>query len=321
MKYRQLTSGDRYTLAALKRQGLSVAAIAAEMSRHRSTIDRELKRNACNMYDVAYRPSRAQARCIDRRSRSRRNTHYTHKDFRIIRKLIRNKFSPKQAIGHIRRHKLMDRIPSHEVIYQYIWRDKSIGGNLWKHLRQSSKQRRKRYNAYDSRGRLANKRHITERPPSVEGRRYFGHWEIDTVKGKGSKDCIVTIVERKTGFVQIGKLINSTAAQLNKRTIRLIDRFRDCFKTITSDNGTEFHQYALIEEQTDVKFYFANPYHSWERGTNENTNGLIRQYLPKGTSMENLTQQQCDHIAYQLNTRPRERHGFATPLELFYAQL
>ena len=187
----------------------------------------------------------------------------------------------------------MDKVPCHEVIYQYIWRDKANGGSLWKSLRQSSKKRRKRYNAYDSRGRLANKRHIDDRPVTVEGRRYFGHWEIDTVKGTGSKDCIVTIVERKTGFVQIGKLNNSSTAELNKRTLKLINRCNHCFKTITSDNGTEFHQYKKIEEQTGVKFYFANPYHSWERGTNENTNGLIRQYLPKGTSMESLTQHQC----------------------------
>jgi len=321
MMYKQLTSGDRYTLAALKRQGFSIAAIAADMGRHRSTIYRELKRNGCFVYDVAYRPSKAQERANGRRSRSRRNTHYCHKDFRLIRILLRNKFSPKQAIGHIRRYKLMDRIPSHEVIYQYIWRDKSIGGNLWKCLRQSAKKRRKRYNAYDSRGRLANKRHISERPISVEGRRYFGHWEIDTVIGKGSKDCIVTLVERKTGFVQIGKLANRTTAQLNKRTTKLINRMQSAYKTITADNGTEFNQYQEIENNTQVKFYFANPYHSWERGSNENMNGLIRQYLPKGSSMKNLTQQQCDRIADQINNRPRERFNFKTPLEMLNAQL
>ena len=318
MTYTQLTSADRYTLGALNWQGFSVVEIAKAIGCDRSTVYRELKRNSCN--DTGYRPSKAISRTSGRRSRSRRNKHYSHQHFRLIRKLIRKKYSPKQAIGHIRRYKLMDRIPSHEAIYQYIWSDKANGGNLWKSLRQSSKQRRKRYNAYDSRGRLAEKRHITERPASVETRRYFGHWEIDTVKGKGSKDCIVTLVERKTGLVQIGKLLNSTTAQLNKRTIKLINRFKHCFKTITADNGTEFHQYKKIEEHSDVKFYFANPYHSWERGTNENTNGLIRQYLPKGTSMENLTQQQCDHVAYQLNTRPRERYDFKTPLELFNAQ-
>lgn len=319
MKYKQLTSGDRYTLSALKRQGFSVVDIAAAIGCNRTTVYRELERNSCN--DGGYRPSKAISRNTGRRSRSRRNKHYTHADFRLIRKLLRCDFSPKQVVGHIRRYNLMEYIPSHETIYKYIWKDKSIGGSLWKSLRQSSKQRRKRYNAYDSRGRLANKRHITERPPSVETRRFFGHWEIDTVKGTGSKDCIVTIVERKTGFVQIGKLLNSTTAQLNKRTIKLVNRFKNCYKTITSDNGTEFHQYKQIEKNSNVKFYFANPYHSWERGTNENTNGLIRQYLPKGTSMENLTQQQCDRIADKLNNRPRERYDFKTPMELFNVQL
>jgi len=319
MTYTQLTSADRYTLGALNWQGFSIAKIAEAIGCHRSTVYRELERNKCN--DTSYRPSKATTRTATRRSHSRRNKQYTHEHFKLIRRLIRKKLSPKQVVGHIKRHKLMENVPCHEVIYQYIWRDKANGGSLWKSLRQSSKKRRKRYNAYDSRGRLANKRHIDDRPATVEGRRYFGHWEIDTVKGTGSKDCIVTIVERKTGFVQIGKLNNSSAAELNKRTLKLIYRCNHCFKTITSDNGTEFHQYKKIEEQTGVKFYFANPYHSWERGTNENTNGLIRQYLPKGTSMESLTQQQCDYIADQLNNRPRERYDFKTPLELFNAQL
>jgi len=319
MAYKQLTSEDRYTLGALNWQGFSVVDIANAIGCDRSTVYRELKRNSCN--DGGYRPSKAVSRTTGRRSRSRRNKHYTKSDFKLICKLLRRKYSPKQVIGHIRRYRLMKRIPSHETIYKYIWKDKADGGSLWKSLRQSSKQRRKRYNAYDSRGRLANKPHITDRPPSVETRKFFGHWEIDTVKGTGSKDCIVTIVERKTGFVQIGKLLNSTTAQLNKKTIRLIKKFRDCYKTITSDNGTEFHQYKNIEKQTGVKFFFASPYHSWERGTNENTNGLIRQYLPKGKSMENLTQQQCDRIAEQLNNRPRERYDFKTPMELFNAHL
>jgi len=212
----------------------------------------------------------------------------------------------------------MQRRMSHETIYQYIWRDKAEGGNLWTHLRQSQKRRRKRYRAYDSRGRLANKRHISERPPSVETRRYKGHWEIDTVMGKSSPDCIVTIVERKTGFLVIGKLKDRTTKSLNKRTVKLINKQATAFKTITADNGTEFHQYPYIERATGTRFYFATPHHSWERGTNENTNGLIRQYLPKGTSMEDLTQQQCDAIAYKLNTRPRKRLGFQTPEEAFY---
>ena len=318
MKYRQLTSHDRYILGALKTQGLPVQQIAQILGFHRSTIYRELERNSCHLTDGAYRPSKADRRTRARRRRSRRNRHYGEADFYLVRHFLRKKWSPEQIIGHIRRFGLMQRRMSHETIYQYIWRDKANGGNLWKYLRQSPKQRRKRYRAYDSRGRLADKRHISERPESVESRRTKGHWEIDTVMGHGSTDCIVTLHERKTGFVLIGKLKDRTTASLNKRTISLINRFPDVFKTITADNGTEFHQYRLIENETAVRFYFATPHHSWERGSNENTNGLIRQYIPKGKSMKKLTQQQCDSIAYRLNTRPRKRLNFKTPEECFH---
>jgi transposase, IS30 family len=197
-------------------------------------------------------------------------------------------------------------------------RDKAEGGSLWRHLRQSTKRRRKRYKAYDSRGRLANKRHISERPAAVETRQYIGHWEIDTVYGRGSSHCIVTLLERKTGYVMIGKLPDKSTAALNKKTISLIGRDPFNFKTITADNGTEFHQYKKIEERCKAKFYFANPFHSWERGCNENVNGLIRQYLPKTRSMENVTQQQYNQIAEKLNTRPRKRYNFKTPEEMYY---
>lgn len=135
---------------------------------------------------------------------------------------------------------------------------------------------------------------------------------------RSSKDCIVTIVERKSGYVLIGKLKDRTTRSLNQRCIKLLDREPAKFKTITADNGTEFHQYPEIEAATDTRFYFATPHHSWERGTNENTNGLIRQYIPKGTSMKDLIQQQCDRIALKLNQRPRKRHGFKTPAEILY---
>lgn len=318
MKHRQLTSEDRYILGALKKQGISIKEIAKHLGFHRSTIYRELQRNSCHHMDGAYRPSKAERRTRARRSRSRRNRHYSEADFDIVRHYLSKRWSPEQIVGHIRRYGLMSRRMSHETIYQYIWRDKANGGNLWRFLRQSPKQRRKRYRAYDSRGRMADKRHISERPKSVESRLTKGHWEIDTVMGHGSNDCIVTLHERKTGFVLIGKLKDRTTTSLNKRTVSLINRFPDTFKTITADNGTEFHQYRQIERVTSVLFYFATPHHSWERGSNENTNGLIRQYLPKGSSMSKLTQQQCDAIAHHLNTRPRKRLNFKTPEECFY---
>ncbi len=207
---------------------------------------------------------------------------------------------------------------SHETIYRHIWRDKREGGLLSTHLRGARKQRRKRYGSYDSRGKLADKRPISERPVAVETRRQLGHWEIDTVMGTGSKDCIVSLVERKTGLLLIGKLGDRTTTSLNRRVIRLIQGHKGVFQTITSDNGTEFNNYGRIEARTRATFYFARPYHSWERGSNENANGLIRQYLPKGVSMADLSQQQCNVIARKLNTRPRKRLGFRTPLECYH---
>lgn len=310
MNYKQLTIGERYTIAAYKKQGLCYAEIARLTGRHKSTISREIARNNC-AYDGAYRPSKADQRTRSRRSKSRRNKRISQKQYEQAIHFIKKDWSPAQVVG-----RLQPTI-SHESIYQYIWRDKANGGELWKHLRQSTKQRRKRYAAYDSRGRLASKRHISERPKSVDERKTRGHWEIDTVMGKGSKHCIVTLVERMTGYTLIGQLDDRTTATLNKRTIKLMSKFDGLFTTITADNGTEFHQYELIEAATDTRFYFANPHHSWERGTNENTNGLIRQYLPKGTSMATLTQAKCNAIARKLNTRPRERLGFQTPEECF----
>lgn len=318
MNYQQITTEERYNLSIQRKQGLSIATIATELGRHRSTIYREVNRNS-SVRDGHYRASEADGIARTRRSVSRRNQQYTEDEFRVVKKLLRQHLSPEQITGFIRRLNLLPRSPSHELIYQYIWEDKSNGGNLWVYLRQSGKQRRKRYKAYDSRGRLANKRHISERPESVEGRQYKGHWEIDTVHGRGSRHCIVTLLERKTGYVMIGKLTDKSTVTLNKKTLKLISRDPGMFKTITADNGTEFHQYKKIENKYDVKFYFANPFHSWERGSVENINGLIRQYLPKNQSMEKLTQQQCDVLADKLNQRPRKRFGYKTPEEMYYA--
>jgi IS30 family transposase len=152
---------------------------------------------------------------------------------------------------------------------------------------------------------------------TVEGRSHVGHWEADTVAGTGSRDCIATLVKRKTGLVLVGKLSDRRAGSLSRRMIGLMGKGDGRFETVTADNGTEFHGYESIERHTDVAFYFARPYHLWERGSNENANGLLRQYLPKGESMAGLTQHQCNVIARKLNTRPRKRLGFRTPLECF----
>lgn len=218
--------------------------------------------------------------------------------------------------GRLRRWGLLS--ISHETIYRYVWENRALGGRLYDHLRQRPKRRRKRYGAYDSRGRLAGKRAITERPPGAANRSRVGHFEGDTVLGS-SKDrhCLLTLVDRKTGYVLIGKLESRTVEATNRKAIELINAAKRTVRTVTVDHGTEFHGYKEIEKQTGSRFYFATPYHSWERGTSENTNGPIRQYFPKGRSMKHVTQADCDRVAARLNRRPRKRLNYRTPEECY----
>jgi IS30 family transposase len=303
-------------ISALRRQGIHAAAIARNLGRHRSTISRELRRNATR-HDGRYRAAKAIGYVSDRRRRCRRKSQFGPETWRQVEALLRDKLSPEQIAGYLRLH-LLDSI-SHETIYRHVYRDRRRGGGLHRHLRLSGKRRRKRYRSIDSRGQLQGKRSIHERPARVERRAELGHWEVDTVMGKyGTKPCIVTLVERKSGFVLIGKMKARTAAEANRALLDLMHRHPSKLKTITADNGTEFHSYEEIERQRPVKFFFATPYHSWERGSNENTNGLIRQYLPKGMSLVKLTQEECDAIAHKLNHRPRKRHGFKTPAQIMF---
>jgi IS30 family transposase len=317
MRYHQLTAEERFLIAALRAEGISRPQIAGVLGRHRTTVWREVRRNAAP-YDGAYRSARAHERAGARRKRSRRNQQFGESELARVEALLREQWSPEQVSGHLRRSGEFS--ISHETIYRHVWRDLKAGGTLHLQLRCARKACRKRYGHYDSRGRLAGKRPIGERPASVEKRRRLGHWEIDTMMGQSlgeSSECILTLVERKSGYVMIGKLAARTVEQASKATLALMRRHPGKFQTITSDNGTEFHGYRQIEAASAVKFYFATPHHSWERGTNENTNGLIRQYLPKGQSMASLTQPQCDLIAQQLNNRPRKRHAYKTPSQCF----
>ena len=314
MTYRQLSPAERYMLAALRRQGLSQAEIARSLGRHRSTVCREVRRNSTRA-DGRYRATTAQERTQGRRSRSRPNSRFSADDFALIDELLRRQWSPEQVSGHLRRTGQL--AVSHETIYRHVWRDKRRGGTLHTHLRGARKRRRKRYGAYDSRGRLAGKRLTSERPAKVEAREVAGHWEADTVVGAGSRDCVLTLVERQTGLVLIGKLADRTARGLSRRAVSLLRKHGGQCETVTADNGTEFHDYQRVERLTGAAFSFARPSHSWERGSNENANGLIRQYLRKGASMAGLSQHQCNAIARKLNTRPRKRLGFKTPLECF----
>ena len=314
MKYRQITSGERYAIAALRKRKLSIRAIAGEMGRSPATISRELRRNRSTQ--GRYTPTKADSYAVARRRRSRRNSHFSGDDWAIVERLVELDWSPEQVAGWLKLHRILS--ISHETIYLRVWHDMQTGGSLWTHLRQATKKRRKRNGSHDSRGRLAGKRHISERPPDAETRKTIGHWEIDTIMGDShGRHSALTVVERKTGYLQMGKLVRHCAADASARTIEIIEKQPEMFKTITADNGTEFHGYKLTEEATGVPFYFATPHHSWERGTNENTNGLIRQYLPKRTSMAHKTQEDLDAIAGRLNSRPRKRLGYRTPEECY----
>ena len=314
MKYHRLSTEERYEIAAMRRQHVGMTKMAEHLGRHRSTMYREVKRNRSG-HDGHYRPTHAVEKASGRKRRSRRNWLYGPTEFGPIETLIRRGFSPEQVVG---RSKLEGQaVMSHETIYRWIWTDKRCGGTLWRNLRGARKQRRKRYGRYDSRGRLAGKKPIEQRPAVVASRKRIGDWEIDTIHGRG-KACVVTVVERKTGLVRMGPIQRATKEQTLDRTVKLLWAERQRVKTITADNGTEFHNYRELESILDTQVYFATPHHAWERGTNENTNGLIRQYLPKRTNLSRLTQRQCDRIAEQLNNRPRLRLGFKTPNEVYY---
>jgi transposase, IS30 family len=315
MTYHQITFAERYSLGLLRQQGLSPAAIAQVLGRHRSTVWREVRRNGAHS-DGTYRPPLADWYARGRRSRSRRNQRFTAAAWARIEALLREDWSPEQVAGWLRRQGEL--AISHETIYRYIWADKRAGGGLYRHLRGAPKRFRKRYRSYDSRGRLAGKRPITARPAAATARTHVGHWEADTMLGAGQAGpCVLSLVERKTGYLVLGQLGRRTSAQVNRRARPLIRRQPHPVRTITVDNGTEFHDYAALERATAARFYFATPHHAWERGTNENTNGLLRQYLPKGQCLADLTQLACNQIATKLNRRPRKRLGYRTPEECY----
>lgn len=313
--YRQITVEERYLLAVLRQLGYPAAAIARVLGRHRSTIGREVRRNRAHS-DGRYRAQLAEWYARGRRAHSRRNRRFAAADWHRVATLVREDWSPEQVAGWLRRWGAL--AISHETIYRYIWADKQAGGQLFRHLRGAQKRVRKRYGSYDSRGRLAGKRPITARPVAAERRSAVGHWEGDTMLGAGQAGpCVLSLVDRQTGYVALGKLRRRTSAEVNRRARALIHAQPQPVHTITVDNGTEFHGYAALEEATGTRFYFATPHHAWERGTNENTNGLLRQYLPKGQSMAHLTQRDCNRIARKLNRRPRKRLGFRTPEECY----
>lgn len=310
MAYHQLTQEERYLISACSALRLSRREIARRLKRSASTISREIRRNATT-HDGHYRAEKADSYAVARRRRSRRGSQFTQDIHNQVDAALRLKWSPEQIVGFFRSQGVD--VPSHETIYRRIRRDKQRGGTLYRHTRIMSKMGRKRYRSRPARGVLLGKRHITERPAEVESRTTLGHWEADTVMGKGACHCLVTLVERASGLAVIRKIRARKKRDATRAIAAAIRAHSIPFQTITFDNGTEFHDYKVLEAEFGLQCYFATPYHSWERGSNENLNGLIRQYLPKGTCLRRIDQRACDRIAKALNTRPRKRYDYRTP--------
>lgn len=312
MSYRQLTENERYQIYALDKAGHSQKYIATMLKRNASTISREFKRNPGQR---GYRPKQAQ-RLSDHRRRSaykyRKIDAHVRQD---ICHLIEQDLSPQQVVGFLKRHQKLSL--HHETVYQLIYRDKAAGGTLYTHLRIASKPYRKRYGSYDRRGKIPNRVGIEARPLIVERRHRIGDWEGDTIIGKGRQGALFTVVERKTLYTVIVKLNSKHAEALTQSAIEALIGFKDKIKTITFDNGLEFAAHEKLSQALDADVYFANPYCSWERGTNENTNGLIRQYFPKGTDFTKVTEEEVAAVMDKLNNRPRATRGGKSPNELF----
>ena len=304
MNYTHLTREERYQIYALKKAGHTQSEIANVLERSASTISRELARNRGRR---GYRPKQAHRLAEGRRAINARQINA--EAWQFAQERLMEQWSPEQISGHA--------AISTETVYQWVYADKRRGGSLWKQLR-CQKQRKKRYGKADRRGIIPNRQSIEQRPAIVEARSRIGDWEADTIIGKNHRQAIVSLVERKTGFTLIRKVERKTAQAVSDAMTKLLQPYRRRVHTITSDNGREFASHEAIGKQLQADFYFAHPYASWERGTNENTNGLIRQYFPKKRDFTTITQQEIDTAMERLNNRPRKRLGFLTPAQVFF---
>jgi IS30 family transposase len=310
MNYKHLSQIERYQIYSLMKANQSITQIADQLGRHKSTISRELGRNeGCR----GYRPKQACELALKRSQGSRNAREVEPWVKREADVLLGLQWSPEQIAG---------KLPvSHETLYLHVYADKANGGKLWKNLR-CQKQKRKRYaGGQDRRGQIPNRRPLSERPGHIEDRKQVGHWEGDTVIGANHKQAIVTVVERKSGYAVIAKVENKTADLVSAAIVNRLKPFGKKVKTLTFDNGKEFCGHGKIDEALGSTSYFARPFASWERGSNENFNGLLRQYVPKKRSMESITDEEIRMIENRLNNRPRKRLGFRTPSEVFHQSL
>ena len=312
--YKQLTSEQRYQISALKEIGYGPSKIAQELEVHKSTISRELSRN---IGERGYRPKQANEKALERRTNATARKRISAETWEVVEEKLRQDWSPEQVSGWLEKRQEI-RI-SHEWIYQYILTDKQVGGDLYTHLRQHGK-RRKRYGQYDRRGKLPQRVSIEERPQLVEQRQRLGDWEVDTLVGKGHRGALVSLVERKSRYTLLQPVTQRLANWVADATISLLQPFTDLVHTITGDNGKEFAEHVRIAETLKANFYFAHPYSAWERGTNENTNGLVRQYFPKKTDFSQVVQSETNAVVDRLNQRPRKCLDFKSPFEVFFDQ-
>lgn len=310
MKYTQLTQEERYQISALLKAGHNQTEIAMILGRHKSTISREIRRNTGLR---GYRPKQAQ-RWTEERRQAKAQPRISDTVWLDIESLIQQDWSPEQITLWLKAECGVS--VSHEWIYQYLLQNKADGGDLYRHLR-CQKQRRKRYGSYSRRGQLIDRVSIDERPAIVDSRARIGDWELDTIIGKGHQQAIVSLTERKSRYTLIKKVTRKTAKNVSDAIISLLMPISEKVHTLTSDNGKEFAKHQAIADKLEAKFYFAHPYASWERGLNENTNGLIRQYFPKSRDFKTITQKEIRQVMDKLNNRPRKCLGIKTPNQVF----
>jgi transposase, IS30 family len=304
-----LTYEQRCQIYALNARGDSPEKMAPIVGSTSRTIQRELKRNSGLR---GYRPKQAQRLAEARKRKSKPHLlKMTPETIALIEeKLTRSQWSPEQVSGWLKKKHPLQAV-SHERIYQHLRQDKKAGGMLYTHLRRRGRKYLKRLNGRTTRGRIIGRVDISERPKIVETRERFGDWEADTVVGRGRTSALVTVVERKSRYTKIVRVPRATADLVSTALSQCLQGLPT--KTITFDNGKEFAYHLAVAEALKAETYFAQPYHSWERGLNENTNGLIRQYFPKGTDFDTVSDEEVARVEGLLNSRPRKCLGYDTP--------
>ena len=301
---KHLTAEQRYLIYGLHKSKTSTKAIAQEVGKSQRTIQRELKRNRGLK---GYRPKQAQRLAESRRKQPKPHLlKMTPELISTIDEKLALQWSPEQISGWLKNQHPHQSV-SHERIYQHIWQNKKQGGTLYRQLRRQGKKYHKRCNGRTTRGRIIGRVDIAERPEVVETRERFGDWEADTVVGKGRTSALVTVVERKSRYTKTVRVDRATADQVSKAVIQCLQGIPA--ETITFDNGKEFAFHLKVAEALEVETYFATPYHSWERGLNENTNGLIRQYFPKGTDFDAVSDEEVARVEALLNSQTSEMFG------------